>query len=154
MCVEITDTPKLWRKYVETWVFAAVSGQWPLGKNIRGWRNWIVYPTSKRVWYQRISTFYAFCNVKLFHLHVKLMASSAETLISSSRNFRRWLHLKKSKCQFLLQWRISCQYRHGFSLFLSCKWDIFPYIGYYAILHFMVKKSCRNESCFMKIKLH
>ena len=39
-CVEITDVPKLWRKYVETWVFVAVSGQWPLGKNIRGWRNW------------------------------------------------------------------------------------------------------------------
>ena len=36
MCVEITDAPKLYRKYEETWVFAAVSGQWPLGKNIRG----------------------------------------------------------------------------------------------------------------------
>ena len=40
MCVEITDAPKLYWKYVETWVFVAFSGQWPLGKNIRGWCNW------------------------------------------------------------------------------------------------------------------
>ena len=36
MCVEITDTPKLEQKYIETWVFVAVSGQWLLGENIRG----------------------------------------------------------------------------------------------------------------------
>ena len=36
MCEEITDSPTLQRKYVETWVFVAVSGQWPLGKNIWG----------------------------------------------------------------------------------------------------------------------
>ena len=36
MCVEITDAPKLSPKYVETWIFVAVSGQWPLGENIRG----------------------------------------------------------------------------------------------------------------------
>ena len=36
MCVEITEAPKLKRKSVETWVFAVVSGQWPLGENIRG----------------------------------------------------------------------------------------------------------------------
>ena len=34
--VEITDAPKFYRKCVETWVFVAVSGQWLLGKNIRG----------------------------------------------------------------------------------------------------------------------
>ena len=36
MCVEITDASKLQRKYVETWVFIAVSGQWPLRENNRG----------------------------------------------------------------------------------------------------------------------
>ena len=26
MCVEITDAPKLYRKYVESWVFIAIQG--------------------------------------------------------------------------------------------------------------------------------
>ena len=40
MCVDITDAPKLLRKYVETWVFVAVSEQRPLEKNIRGSSYW------------------------------------------------------------------------------------------------------------------
>ena len=42
MCVEITDAPKLYRKYVKTWIFVAVTGQWPLGKNMRGSCYWNV----------------------------------------------------------------------------------------------------------------
>ena len=36
MFVDITSAPKLQRKYAETWVFVAVSEEWPLGKTIRG----------------------------------------------------------------------------------------------------------------------
>ena len=34
--VDITITPKLSRKYLETWLFVVVSEQWQLEKNIRG----------------------------------------------------------------------------------------------------------------------
>ena len=30
--VYVTDTPKLYKKYAETWVFVMFSGQWPPGK--------------------------------------------------------------------------------------------------------------------------
>ena len=36
MCVEITDAPKTLAENVETWEFAAVVGQWPLGEYIQG----------------------------------------------------------------------------------------------------------------------
>ena len=31
MFVDIAGAPKIYQKYVETWVFVAVSEQWPLG---------------------------------------------------------------------------------------------------------------------------
>ena len=43
MCVEISDAPKLYRKYVETRIFVAVSGQWALGENIRSSSYWKIY---------------------------------------------------------------------------------------------------------------
>ena len=51
MCMEITDAPKLWRKYVESWIFVAVLGQWPLGKNIRGSSYCIHYKVWDKISY-------------------------------------------------------------------------------------------------------
>ena len=36
MFVDNTGAPKLEQKYIETWVFVAVSEQWRLGENIWG----------------------------------------------------------------------------------------------------------------------
>ena len=70
MCVKITDAPKLWRKYVETWVFVAVSGQWPLGENIRGSSYWT--PRNKLQWNSSQNT------------HIIIQENSFENV------FRKW----------------------------------------------------------------